>query len=279
MPDQQSEVPDHQSKHRRPTFDRFATLAARWMGHGLTFGVAVLLTLAWALSGPIFHFSNAWQLIINTTTTVLTFLMVFLIQNTLNRNSAAIHVKLDELVHVTEQERDQLIGVEHLGDKELERTPEGRGGWRPLRGLERPIVQIGLAPNRTFRSDPSGGCLAGSPAELRQPPLEQAPLGVVVDQRQRVRHYLIPALMSRHALFLPQPAPVGYMRSTRHCRLHVYRPSHPVLPRLRRHMTICHSRLEPYSTLVLDRGRTSAGVCSARVEEGQSSWIEIAAEP
>ena len=121
MPDQQDEVPDHQGKHRRPTFDRFATLAARWMGHGLTFGVAVLLTLAWALSGPIFHFSNAWQLIINTTTTVLTFLMVFLIQNTLNRDSAAIHVKLDELVHVTEQARDQLIGVEHLGDKELER--------------------------------------------------------------------------------------------------------------------------------------------------------------
>jgi low affinity Fe/Cu permease len=66
------------------------------------------------------HFSNAWQLIINTTTTVLTFLMVFLIQNTLNRDSAAIHVKLDELVHVTAQARDQLIGVEHLGDEELE---------------------------------------------------------------------------------------------------------------------------------------------------------------
>jgi low affinity Fe/Cu permease len=73
-----------------------------------------------AISGPIFHFSNAWQLIINTTTTVLTFLMVFLIQNTLNRDSAAIHVKLDELVRVTAQARDQLIGVEHLGDEELE---------------------------------------------------------------------------------------------------------------------------------------------------------------
>ena len=91
------------------------------MGHGLTFGVAVLLTMGWAVSGPIFHFSNAWQLIINTSTTVLTFLMVFLIQNTLNRDSAAIHVKLDELIHVTEQARDQLVGIEHLGDKELER--------------------------------------------------------------------------------------------------------------------------------------------------------------
>jgi low affinity Fe/Cu permease len=122
MPDQQREMPDRQSKYKQPTFDRFATMAARWMGQGLTFGIAVLLTLGWAVSGPIFRFSNTWQLIINTTTTVLTFLMVFLIQNTLNRDSAAIHVKLDELVHVTEEARDQLIGVEHLGDEELERV-------------------------------------------------------------------------------------------------------------------------------------------------------------
>jgi len=112
---------DRQTTNSQPPFDRFATLAARWMGQGLAFGIAALLTLGWAVSGPIFHFSNAWQLIINTTTTVLTFLMVFLIQNTLNRDSAAIHVKLDELVHVTEEARDQLIGVEHLGDKQLER--------------------------------------------------------------------------------------------------------------------------------------------------------------
>ncbi|SRR6266540_1064710 len=115
---------DQQTTNSQPPFDRFATLAARWMGQGLAFGIAALLTLGWAVSGPIFHFSNAWQLIINTTTTVLTFLMVFLIQNTLNRDSAAIHVKLDELVHVTEEARDQLIGVEHLGDKQLERIRE-----------------------------------------------------------------------------------------------------------------------------------------------------------
>jgi low affinity Fe/Cu permease len=114
-------MPDQNDKNSQPAFDRFATLAARWMGQGLTFGIAALLTLGWAVSGPIFHFSNAWQLIINTTTTVLTFLMVFLIQNTLNRDSAAIHVKLDELVHVTEEARDQLIGVEHLGDEQVER--------------------------------------------------------------------------------------------------------------------------------------------------------------
>jgi len=112
---------DKQTTNRQPAFDRFATTAARWMGQGLAFGIAALVTLGWAVSGPIFHFSNAWQLIINTTTTVLTFLMVFLIQNTLNRDSAAIHLKLDELVHVTEEARDQLIGVEHLGDKQLER--------------------------------------------------------------------------------------------------------------------------------------------------------------
>jgi low affinity Fe/Cu permease len=115
-------MPDQLSTNSQPAFDRFATLGARWMGQGLTFVIAALITLGWAVSGPIFHFSNAWQLIINTTTTVLTFLMVFLIQNTLNRDSAAIHVKLDELVHVTEEARDQLIGVEHLGDAELERV-------------------------------------------------------------------------------------------------------------------------------------------------------------
>src|SRR6266508_1635802 len=112
---------DQQTTNSQPPFDRFATMAARWVGQGLAFGIAALLTLGWAVSGPIFHFSHAWQLSINPTTTVLTFLMVFLIQNTLNRESAAIHVKLDELVHVTEEARDQLIGVEHLGDKQLER--------------------------------------------------------------------------------------------------------------------------------------------------------------
>lgn len=70
------------------------------MGHGLTFGVAIVLTLGWAVSGPIFHYSNAWQLIINTSTTVLTFLAVFLIQNTLNRDSAAIHVKPPDCVEI-----------------------------------------------------------------------------------------------------------------------------------------------------------------------------------
>jgi low affinity Fe/Cu permease len=112
---------EEQGKRTKPAFDRFATAAARWMGQGLAFGIAALLTLGWAVSGPIFHFSNAWQLIINKSTTVLTFLMVFLIQNTLNRDSAAIHVKLDELVRVMQQARDQLIGIEDLGDKELER--------------------------------------------------------------------------------------------------------------------------------------------------------------
>ena len=114
-------MPDHQSADGQPAFDRFASLAARWLGQGVTFGIAAMVMLAWAVSGPIFHFSNAWQLIINTSTTVLTFLMVFLIQNTLNRDSAAIHVKLDELLHVTGEARDQLIGVEHLGDEQLER--------------------------------------------------------------------------------------------------------------------------------------------------------------
>jgi low affinity Fe/Cu permease len=101
-------------------FDRFASRAARLTGHAVAFGAAVLVTVAWALSGPLFHFSDTWQLVINTGTTVLTFLMVFVIQNSINRDSAAVHVKLDELLRVTEQARNALLGSEDLTEAELE---------------------------------------------------------------------------------------------------------------------------------------------------------------
>ena len=76
--------------------------------------------MAWAASGPLFHFSNTWQLVINTGTTVLTFLMVFVIQNTINRDSAAVHLKLDELLRVTAEAHDALIGAEELGEEQIE---------------------------------------------------------------------------------------------------------------------------------------------------------------
>src|SRR3954447_8581716 len=101
-------------------FDRFASQSARWSGHAVAFCAALAVTIAWALSGPVFKFSDTWQLVIITGTTVLTFLMVFIIQNTLNRDSAAMHLKLDELLSVTAEARDSLIGVEKLGEKQLE---------------------------------------------------------------------------------------------------------------------------------------------------------------
>jgi low affinity Fe/Cu permease len=88
-------------------------------GNPYTFTVCVALVLIWALSGPLFGYSETWQLIINTTTTIITFLMVFLIQNTQNRDGAAIQVKLSELLRVTDA-KDTFIGIEHLTEKEVE---------------------------------------------------------------------------------------------------------------------------------------------------------------
>jgi low affinity Fe/Cu permease len=103
------------------TFDRFASAVARVTGHASTFALALALVLIWAISGPLFGFSDTWQLVINTGTTVLTFLMVFMIQNSLNRDSAALHLKLDELLRVTEEARNSIVGTERLSERELER--------------------------------------------------------------------------------------------------------------------------------------------------------------
>jgi low affinity Fe/Cu permease len=105
---------------RRPEwFDSFASAISRATGHAGAFAIAFGICLIWAVSGPIFGFSDTWQLVINTGTTVLTFLMVFLIQNTLNRDSMALHVKLDELLRVSNEARDALIGAEQLSEKEI----------------------------------------------------------------------------------------------------------------------------------------------------------------
>jgi low affinity Fe/Cu permease len=112
---------------RSAWFDRFASSCARLAGHAGVFVTAFAVVLLWAISGPVFGFSNTWQLVINTATTVLTFLMVFVIQNTLNRDSMALHVKLDELLRVSNEARNALIGAEQLPEKEiqeLERSEE-----------------------------------------------------------------------------------------------------------------------------------------------------------
>ena len=92
-----------------------------WLGQPGAFIGALAACLIWAVSGPIFHYSDTWQLVINTATTVLTFLAVFLIQNSQNRDGAAIQAKLDELLRAVDKARGAFIGIEHLTDKEIEK--------------------------------------------------------------------------------------------------------------------------------------------------------------
>ncbi|MES2221553.1 MAG: low affinity iron permease family protein [Acidobacteriota bacterium] len=107
----------------RPTNDWFGQFAARasgWLGSRWAFAGAGIVILVWGLSGPLFHYSNTWQLVINTGTTIVTFLMVFLIQNTQNRDARAINLKLNELIRSIDKARDQMIDIENLSDLELD---------------------------------------------------------------------------------------------------------------------------------------------------------------
>jgi low affinity Fe/Cu permease len=102
-------------------FSRFAHSISVWTGHPLAFLLAVLLVIVWLLTGPIFHYSDSWQLVINTGTTIVTFLMVFLIQNTQNRDTLAIQLKLSELVLAMKGAENKFAAIEDLSDEELER--------------------------------------------------------------------------------------------------------------------------------------------------------------
>jgi len=102
-------------------FRKFAQAASQAVGSSWAFILAVLIIFVWGATGPMFHYSDTWQLVINTGTTIITFLMVFLIQNTQNRDAKAIHLKLDELIRAVEGARTHLVELEELSDEELER--------------------------------------------------------------------------------------------------------------------------------------------------------------
>ena len=100
-------------------FTRLAGGIAHFAGQPVAFVVALVLIVIWGVSGPIFHYSDTWQLVVNTATTIVTFLMVFLIQNSQNRDGAAMQAKLDEIIRALEEARGTFIGIEHLTDTQI----------------------------------------------------------------------------------------------------------------------------------------------------------------
>jgi low affinity Fe/Cu permease len=107
--------------HFRHAFRRFAQIASIYMGSSVAFALAVGLVVGWAIAGPYYKYSDSWELIINTTTTIITFLMVFLIQNTQNRDGMAIQLKLDELLRALEGARSSLVDLENQSDEEMKK--------------------------------------------------------------------------------------------------------------------------------------------------------------
>jgi len=127
-------------------FNRFAKWAAYATGHSATFIIAISVIIIWAVSGPVFGFSDAWQLVINTGTTIVTFFMVFLIQNTQNRNTSAIQIKLDELIRAVEGAHNALLDLEELDDEELERI---KTNYEKLAALAREALRKGKKDTET----------------------------------------------------------------------------------------------------------------------------------
>ena len=135
-------------------FTRFAKWTARMTGRPATFMVAVTVILGWAVTGPVFGYSDTWQLIINTGTTIVTFLMVFLIQNTQNRDAEAIQVKLDELIRANAEAHNALLDLEELEEEDLDRirvnyermAEQARGELRQRKGDTRKPVERSAKP-------------------------------------------------------------------------------------------------------------------------------------
>jgi low affinity Fe/Cu permease len=123
---QKERLKEEEARHRpvgviRDAFRIFARKSSLILGSAWAFTVAILIIVVWGLTGPAFHFSDTWQLIINTGTTIVTFLMVFLIQNTQNRDSKAMQLKLDEIIRALKNARNELVDLEKLSDEDLEK--------------------------------------------------------------------------------------------------------------------------------------------------------------
>jgi low affinity Fe/Cu permease len=120
-------------------FNHFSKEASRLTGRPLSFSLAVITILGWLISGPLFGFSDSWQLVINTATTIVTFVMVFLIQNTQNRDTEAIQIKLDELIRATEAASNTLLDLEELDEQTLDRYRER---YEALARQSRELLQV-----------------------------------------------------------------------------------------------------------------------------------------
>ena len=127
-------------------FRKFSQKTSEWMGSSWAFIVAVAVILLWGVTGPIFHYSDSWQLIINTSTTIITFLMVFLIQNTQNRDTEAIQVKLDELIRATQGAHNALLDLEELEEEKLDAF---RAKYQMLAGQARAELSRGMLDTGT----------------------------------------------------------------------------------------------------------------------------------
>jgi low affinity Fe/Cu permease len=134
-------VPDTRAAYSRSPFSRFAKWTAHASGDPVAFGLAVLVIGLWLITGPLFAFSDTWQLVINTGTTIVTFLMVFLIQNTQNRESAAVQIKLDELIRAVGGAHNALLDLEELTEADLQVL---RARYESLARTARDALQRGL---------------------------------------------------------------------------------------------------------------------------------------
>ncbi|HTM57067.1 MAG TPA: low affinity iron permease family protein [Candidatus Udaeobacter sp.] len=148
-------------------FNRLAKWAATISGRPATFLAAALIIVVWAVTGPIFHFSDTWQLVINTGTTIITFLMVFLIQNTQNRDTEAIQLKLDELIRVTQGAHNALLDLEEMTDQDLSRV---RHDYEKLAADARRNLGFGVADTDTPEVEVQKAVPDREPAGKEAPP-------------------------------------------------------------------------------------------------------------